>query len=57
MVFPILRWDAHFVAGMRALLVARDCAIYVATSAREARRIEDEADVEMVVWDPVMGVG
>ena len=45
--------DADFVAEMTAMLKARGCAVYVATSRREAERIEAEADVEMVVRGPV----
>jgi len=33
------------------MLQARGCLAYVVTSRREAQRIEEEADVERVVWD------
>jgi DNA-binding NtrC family response regulator len=57
MVSLILSRDADFATEMQALLEGRGRAVHVATSRREAERIRAEADVEMVVWDPVMEVG
>jgi hypothetical protein len=57
MVFLILRRDADFVTETKPMLQGRLCAAQVATSAREMRRMEEQADVEMAVWDPAMKVG
>ena len=56
MVFLILSLDAGFVSDMSALLRSHQQQVYVATSWKEALRLQLEISFEMLVVDPYFRV-
>jgi hypothetical protein len=53
----IVSRDQGFIAQAQQMIAGDITEVYVATSWREANRLAEEALVNMVVWDPEMGLG